>query len=335
MTKTKIEWCDESWNPLRGCSRVSDGCQNCYAESVAWRFKKPGMAFENLIAKGGQWNGSIKLLPEKLEEPLHWKKPRRIFVNSMSDLFHENVPFDFIDKVFAVMASASQHNFIVLTKRPARMLEYMTNEFTRRNIFTCALQIKTSATILNQWPLSNIKLGVSVEDQKTADERIPLLLKTPATFRLISAEPLLGPINLTRGVETRASFENWLSGDKFAIAELANQFMKNLPTKIDWVIAGGESGHGARPSHPDWFRGLRDQCKASNTPFFFKQWGLWAPQEQNPDRKDWAIVSPDGGFDIPDCRAPDKDLGELAMVEIGKKKAGNTLDGKQHLELAQ
>ncbi len=187
--KNGIVWTDETWNPLRGCSRVSEGCRNCYAESVARRFDGPGLPYEGLIASGGQWNGQIKLVPEKLDEPLRWQRPRRIFVNSMSDLFHPNVPNEYIDRVFAVMALASQHTFQVLTKRPERMLEYLNRRTTMPNVW----------------------LGVSIENQVTADERIPLLLQTPAAVRWVSAEPLLRPVDLFHVHEANGFTFNALS----------------------------------------------------------------------------------------------------------------------------
>lgn len=247
--KTKIEWTDATWNPLRGCSRVSDGCRNCYAEKVANRFSGPGQPYEGLIAKGGQWNGKIKLVPEKLSEPLRWKKPRMVFVNSMSDLFHESVPDDFIDKVFAIMARRPKHTFQILTKRPERMLRYLSSTNIGRRVNSYL-----PSTVNYSMPLPNAWLGVSVEDQVTADERIPLLLQTPAAVRWVSAEPLLGPVNMT-----------WVDRSDGMMVE-------RFPF-IDWVVAGGESGAKARPMHPEWVRSIRDQCVAAGVPFFMKQMG--------------------------------------------------------------
>lgn len=304
--KTKIEWCDETWNTIRGCSRISEGCRNCYAEKIAYRFSGKDQPYEGLIAKTGQWNGQIKPVPEKLTEPLRWKKPRKIFVNSMSDLFHENAPDYLIDQVFSIAARCPQHTFMILTKRPESMCDYMNARLTRKSIFNRALKIKTKNPLLGSWPLPNVWLGVSVEDQATANERIPHLLQTPATVRWISAEPLLGEIDLS------------------AFAE------------IDWVVAGGESGPGARPSHPEWFRFLRDQCQTANVSFFFKQWGEWAEtgQEKCAD----IIVAKDGrtcAFDRKTMEALDSEkrlFSATRMYRVGKKKAGNFLDGKQHLK---
>ena len=184
--KSSIEWCDATWNPIRGCSMVSHGCTNCYAMKVAHRFSGTGMAYDGLTkmtSAGPVWNGKITLVPKLLDQPLRWRRPRKIFVNSMSDLFHENVPDSFIAQVWNVMQNANHHTFQILTKRPERMLSWVGKWF-------------------RSWPpLPNVWLGVSTEDQATADERIPLLLKTPAAVRWISAEPLLGPIDIRQYLE--------------------------------------------------------------------------------------------------------------------------------------
>ena len=261
MDKTKIAWTDATWNPLRGCSRVSAGCEHCYAEGQAHRFSGPGLAFEGLTVagpKGPRWTGKIKLVPEKLAEPLHWRKPRRIFVNSMSDLFHENVPDEYIDRVFAAMSQAWHHTFQVLTKRPERM----------RNWFTCAdRHLATTRCFRNftdytepvgPWPLPNVHLGVSVENQAAADERIPLLLETPAAVRFVSAEPLLGAVNIC-AVPDSACRPAMFSALYSPLGDL------------DWIIVGGESGPGARPMNEDWVRSIRDQCVEAGVAFFYKQ----------------------------------------------------------------
>ena len=326
--KTGIEWTDATWNPIRGCSRVSEGCRNCYAEKVAARFSGEGQPYEGLMAKSGRWNGQIKFVEHLLDQPLRWKKPRRIFVNSMSDLFHENIPFDFIDRVFAVMAMCPQHTFQILTKRPERMLEYFNNTggVSRRDWVLIAVSRVTRKSRVDsfQWPLHNVWLGVSVEDQKTADERIPLLLQTSAAVRWISAEPLLGEIDLRK-----------LNADGFAydLDELNGEsneetFYENI--SLDWVVVGGESGKSARPMHPDWARKLRAQCVESNVPFLFKQWGQWKEinLSESVGEKEWYIINKNGVIDIPDDRTPSEDIGEVAMIEVGKKKAGRTLDGR-------
>jgi len=203
---TGIEWTDATWNPIRGCSRVSDGCRHCYAETQAARVismdRGRGIpngqgSYDGLLAKGGQWNGSIKVVESVMEQPLRWKRPRMIFVNSMSDLFHENVPCEVIDRIFDVMARASQHTFQILTKRPARMRDYLDG---------CSLaldskgqqQFIASDGSSHVWPLPNVWIGVSIEDQASADERIPMLLDTPAAVRWLSMEPLLGPVDIAK-----------------------------------------------------------------------------------------------------------------------------------------
>lgn len=322
--KTGIEWTDATWNPIRGCSRVSEGCRNCYAETVAGRFSGPGLPYEGLIAKGGQWNGNITLVPGLLDQPLRWRRPRRIFVNSMSDLFHENVPDDFIDKVFAVMALAPQHTFQVLTKRPDRMLEYL----TKRTDPTGVLPVRFASAEFSskagystypwRFPLPNVWLGVSAEDQKTADERIPLLLQTPAAVRWISAEPMLGPINL------EMYFEQWPDHNGVRVVQ-------GYPG-LDWVVVGGESGSEARPMHPDWASSLRDQCKDADVPFLFKQWGEWLPvdcpwEQDSPaplaNNERW--MNADGGHGFHGKQV-------WRMRRLGKKRTGRLLDGVQHDE---
>ena len=231
--KTSIEWTTgpdgspgATWNPVRGCSRVSEGCRNCYAERVAARFSKPGQPFHGfakvvaprdyLDRVGGRrdgWTGRVELVPDKLDEPLRWRKPRRIFVNSMSDLFHESLSDDAIERVFGVMALAQHHTFLVLTKRADRMLDWC-----RKFMQLRAHLIDTDERSFGdkRWeygvefpgvPLPNVWLGVSVEDQETADERIPLLLETPAAVRFVSCEPLLGPLGLSRYLGGRGDDE--------------------------------------------------------------------------------------------------------------------------------
>lgn len=282
--KTGIEWTDATWNPIRGCSRVSEGCRNCYAESVANRFKGQGQPYEGLIARTGQWNGNITVVDHLLDQPLRWRKPRRIFVNSMSDLFHETVPDDVIHAVFSVMAQATQHTFQILTKRPERM----------RDVLTLWDRIGITGNYFHGHPLPNVWLGVSVEDQATADERIPLLLQTPAAVRWISAEPLIGPIDFS-GM--------WVPHQNPAMHE-------NMLEALDWVVVGGESGKGARPMQLDWARTLRDQCQSAGVPFFFKQWGEFGPN--------W-FCDGDGKYDG----------GPIWMDRMGKKAAGRLLDGRE------
>ena len=236
-----IEWTESTWNPSTGCTKVSPGCAHCYAETFAERFRGvPGHPYEQGF--------DLKIWDDRLELPLSWKKPRIIFVNSMSDLFHPEIPFTFIASVFETMRLAYWHTFQVLTKRPEIALE-MSRQLS--------------------WP-KNIWMGVSVETQQYFT-RINTLRKIPAEVRFISCEPLLGTLD---GIDL---------------------------TDIDWVIAGGESGYGARPMKPEWARNLRDTCKSVGVPFFFKQWGAF------------------------------NEIG----LRVGKKKAGRVIDGEFWNEMPQ
>jgi protein gp37 len=218
--RSHIEWTDATWNPVTGCTKVSPGCKHCYAEVFAERFRGvPGHPYEQGF--------DLRLWPDRLEIPLRWKTPRMIFVNSMSDLFHERVPDDFVEQVFRTMALARQHTFQVLTKRADRLAEW-------------------HAAHPEFWNISNVWLGVSVEDRRYGVPRIAVLRPVRAAVRFLSIEPLLenvGELDLGR---------------------------------IDWVIVGGESGRGARPMRREWVLSIRDQCRAARVPFFFKQWGgVW------------------------------------------------------------
>ena len=263
MADTKIEWAKKSWNPVTGCTKVSAGCKNCYAEQVANRFW------------GDRKFTDIRLHPDRLLQPIHWKKPCRLFVNSMSDLFHESISFNYIDKVFAVMHYAKQHKFIILTKRPERMLKYLADTFlTHNRINRAHFDLGLKNVALREFPLSNVWLGVSVENQETANLRIPILLDTPAAVRVISAEPLLGPINFAKSIGLNRILEVCAGND------LTERFLD-----IDWIIVGGESGNNARPMHPEWVKFIRDRCKYTGIPFFFKQWGSWKPINHRFDEK--------------------------------------------------
>jgi protein gp37 len=348
--KSNIEWTDATWNPIVGCSIVSPGCTNCYAMSMAARIEamQPRSHYDGttMKVKGKPvWTGQLAMAPDHiLTAPLRWKKPRKIFVNSMGDLFHESVPDEWIDKVFAVMALCPQHTFQVLTKRSKRMREYC--NFIRSQYLDAQDEISQvrygSRSTAITWPLPNVWLGVSAEDQTRADERIPDLLATPAAVRFVSAEPLLGPIYFTLLDVTNGNTAhlNSLTGNTFVDgnAGQSSQTFKGL--KLDWIIAGGESGHGARPMHPDWARSIRDQCQAAGTAFFFKQWGEWVPQlgavdiSDNPEqsRYKWAEWQVDtckwDYIDNPQwCEDMDSDH---SVIRVGKAKAGNLLDGKTH-----
>jgi protein gp37 len=278
--KTGIEWTDATWNPVTGCTKVSPGCDHCYAETFAERWRgTPGHHFENGF--------DVTLRPERLDQPLRWKRPRRVFVNSMSDLFHDSVPGGFIAQVFAVMAGAPQHTFQILTKRHARMRTLLSSEDFAADVFMIAENEFAGSD--RRWPLPNVWAGVSVEDQKWADIRIPALVRTPAAVRFLSCEPLLGPIDLTAWMPP--GFCRWqCTGCRRFYSGAVQEFCPGCGHEgywcgshtgngqpngqpIGWVIAGGESGAGARPMRPEWPRKIRDGCQAAGVPYLFKQWG--------------------------------------------------------------
>ncbi len=245
--KSSIEWtrgddgsAGATWNPVTGCTKVSEGCDHCYAATLARRLKAMGNPRYQLDGPDGPGFG-VTLHPDKLTEPLSWRKPRRVFVNSMSDLFHDQVPDEFIAAVFQVMARTPRHTYQVLTKRPGRMASFVARWMDD------ACWPETGCPIFGneRTPLPNVWLGTSVEDQRWVTVRLAKLAQTPAVVRFASCEPLLGRLDLRW----------WLAGG------------------LEWVIAGGESGLGHRPVDPAWVRDLRDQCQAARVPFFFKQWG--------------------------------------------------------------
>lgn len=330
---TKIEWTDATWNPITGCSVVSAGCRHCYAMKLAGTRLQhhPSRAGLTIDTKEGPvWNGKVRFNEQWLRQPLQWLRPRRIFVCAHGDLFHELAPDEWIDRVFAVMADCPQHTFQILTKRPARMLAYLSNsERVCRAIAgwhkgNLRSYFPADHLVWQKYPLPNVWIGVSVEDQAAADERIPLLLKTPAAVHWISAEPLLGPVDLDSG----AADGLHALGCGHAGCDCGNH-------GIDWVVVGGESGAKARPMHPDWARSLRDQCAAAGVPFLFKQWGEWTPGV-NVDRQrgtvDTAILWDDCWHINPLNLATDNGHidDEPDLYRVGKKAAGRRLDGKLH-----
>jgi len=258
MSKTSIGWTEHTWNPLVGCTRHSAGCDKCYAFTMTKRLAAMGQKNYMGLTGNGHFNGVVRTLPEVLQVPMRRKKPTMYFVNSMSDLFHKAVPEDFIDQVFAVMASCPQHIFQVLTKRADRMAEYMCNLQRLDLIYDQWYSVNDQSACAEAWPLPNVWLGTSVENQEQADLRIPHLLKVPAAVKFLSCEPLLGPVDLWG-----ANYRNPNGGYTGAVT--------SWPGGVNWVIAGAESGHGARPMSLDWVRDLRDQCQAAVVPFFFKQ----------------------------------------------------------------
>jgi len=338
---TPIEWADATVNAINGCSILSPGCIRCYAMKLAGTRLRNHPSREGLTDQtktGPVWNGTVRLHEPALLQPLRWNRPRVIFWNAHGDTFHDAVPDEWIDRMFAVMAMTPQHKHLVLTKRAARMRAY----FDRTG------DLDALARILNQmdaispkgsrafdrFPFPNVWLGVSVEDQARADERIPDLLATPAAGRFLSCEPLLGPIDLTAlSLKTCTQKFDALVGmgwgtqsERYGGGRLYHGATKSPYAKLDGIIVGGESGPGARPMHPDWARSLRDQCAAAGVNFHFKQWGNWVPLRGHGDGK-WPTNQ--GGFirlTVDGRRADDGHPMQL----VSKKAAGRALDGATH-----
>lgn len=320
---TKIEWADATLNYVNGCSVHSPGCTNCYAMKQAHRFPvRQGLTTKT---KGGMvWNGTVRDNPKALEQALAWKRGRRIFWNAHGDLFHKDVPDEWIDRQIATCAFTPQHTHMILTKRSARMLQWMRDleaaivawfkhcepELLNEHFPHMAGVIAHPAGP-REWPLPNVWLGVSVEDQPRADERVPNLIATPAAIRFISAEPLLSEVSLARlqdGIPDNA-WLTWLD-------------------ELHLVIAGGESGHDARPVHPDWIRLLRDECEATGVAFHFKQWGEWLPISTHfPGFKAGTVHFDGRSFTGKQLRELDE---TIVAVKVGKKAAGRLLDGVEH-----
>lgn len=309
MTKTAIEWSDEVWNPVTGCDKVSAGCDNCYAERVAHRFGRPFL-------------GAVELHPKRLGEPLRWRKPRKVFVNSVSDLFHPDVDDLFLAEVFAVMSLTPQHTYQILTKRHKAMQGVLTSDdwwykvwLARRRLLNRNIAAdRREREYQPVRPLPNVWLGVSVENQRYADMRIPHLLATPAAVRFLSVEPMLGPVNFSL---------EWTPGAVNGRRQREGAALG----PIDWVIVGGESGAGARPMHPDWARTIRDECTAAGIPFFFKQWGEWSPDRPpGLGRRTMQSFQPDGT--LYDGHTNESWQACTSVYRIGKKAAGSELDGR-------
>lgn len=345
-------WWDKAWSLVSGCTPVSPACANCWAAKQTHMWAKnpnPIISDRNsdLTSAEGQFNGQIRLNHEFLDKPLRTRKPTAWAV--WNDLFHEDVPDDFIDRAFAVMLATHiwgnipNHRFLILTKRPERMAEYFSpgaevllkrwaetgdgwlRPYDPDEIFSDHVYSKVCHDwdengrnssgnpykpwgYLNQlWPLPNALLGVTAENQQTADERIPILLQIPAAVRFISVEPMLGPVDLIRAMDVAIEVDG----------EIETPAVGPMNNWLNWVICGGESGPNARPMHPDWVRGLRDQCKEARVPFFFKQWGEWGNE---PYRR---------GMEIYPSVTMDKEI----LFRCGKKKAGRLLDGVEYLEL--
>lgn len=345
--KSLIEWTDTTWQIVTGCSVVSPGCTNCYAMRLAGgrmqhHPSRQGLTIETKA--GAVWNGLVRFNEQWLTQPLSWRTPRKIFVAAHGDLFHEGVTDAQLDLIFCVAAIARRHVFQILTKRPDRMRDYfaaLQPVFEERMWATGLLEFSNDLS----WPLPNVWLGVSVEDQARADERIPALLATPAAVRWISAEPLLGPVNLdhvkffdrqTEGGGWETGWESSLNGKRFD--PWNDETMESEGhTRLDWVVVGGESGKGARPMHPDWARQIRDQCAAAGVPFLFKQWGAWCPGENvgtpSTSAEDAAWWD-DGAWDIRTVSLRESQEmhyeDEPNLWRVGKGRSGRLLDAVLH-----
>ena len=373
---SKIEWCEESWNPVIGCSKCSLGCTHCYAERMAHRLKGICVAtatnpyclltgrnhqYLGKTDDNGNWTGNIQYCDWLLDIPLHWNKPRRIFVCSMSDLFHPKVPFEFILKMIGITIATPWHTYLILTKRPKRMYDFFAcypdgwfiregmKHSTFSNEFFAIDSIKEILPDLSKaneywksnydqskrgkldgpvpFPQPNVHLGVSISNQAEADEKIPILLQIPAAVRWLSIEPMLEGIDLTRiGGDKfgwgRIDILNGLRYMRANALEEGSEWETEPCEKINWVVVGGESGPGARPMHPDWARSIRDQCVAAGVPFYFKQWGEYLHESQGVN-VDGPINA--GGNSKKGYLWPDGTW----SIRVGKKKAGCILDGKE------
>lgn len=332
-TTTGIEWTDRTWNPVTGCARVSPGCDNCYAAREASGRLSGHPAYRGL-AVGGEFTGEVRLLPDRLDDPLRWRAPSKVFVNSMSDLFHRDIPASFVARVWATMQLASQHTFQVLTKRPDRMAALLSDRAAYEHdlawledhldaihvgggggesvfssgVHTWLEDLGHRELAYTDLPLRNVWLGTSIETDRYTF-RARQLVETPAAVRFLSLEPLLGPL---------PSLE--LDG-------------------IDWVIVGGESGPRARPMFPEWVRDIRDRCTAAGVPFLFKQWGEWIPYEPDPQPPFWVSQHGDlidGHYLPPHLSDGDRVDGwwwpamnsDAIFRRVGKTPAGRLLDGR-------
>lgn len=344
MSTSRIEWTDATWNPIVGCTRCSPACDHCYAVRMAHRLGSNPQTpqykgLTRMTTSGPDWTGEVRCLPGELSRPLKWRESRRIFVGSMTDLFHPAVPFEFLDRIFAVMALCPQHTFQVLTKRPERMREYM-GLGDRGPLEALSKEVGAKQGYL-PWPLPNVWLGTTIWDQDSADRNVSVLLDTQAAVRFVSAEPMLGPVDMDKWIGSNGGVGRCdVCGQPYSEAHPTSQVHARCANQkcprgndgewyasvsyrpsISWVICGGETGPGARPMHPDWVRSLRDQCKGAGVAFFFKSWGEWAPWDDD----NWSI--PAGADDV---LAHDRaiQINGVEFLRVGKKAAGRILDGR-------
>lgn len=369
MSESKIEWTDVTWNPLAGCTYVSEGCRFCYAATMTRRLEAMGQADYAGLTTSKHFNGTIRLRPDKLAKPLKWRKPRRVFVNSMCDLFHKDVPDEFIAAVFGIMAACPLHTFQILTKRADRLASwslavqaeggigrYIRDNEDRRKVFrsvfgkvqkTAVFYGKTERADDDPWmlvmnaaacnygkaPLSNVWLGVSVENQAAANERIPHLLRTPAAVRFLSCEPLIAPVDLklphrdSDGDCTRCGC-SWGPPEE----TLEHDCPPGFGPRLDWVICGGESGPGSRPCDIEWIRNIVRQCKEAETPCFVKQLGAMIAMP-NDSLSEW----PRGGDELVCLESADilPMQGDTWRYRLSDRKGGDMEEWPEDLRVRE
>ncbi len=364
-TKTAIEWTESTWNPVRGCTKVSPGCKNCYAETFAERFRGvPGHPYEQGF--------DVRLVHDALYLPLRWRKPRQVFTNSMSDLFHDDVPTDFIAWMFAVMALARQHTFQCLTKRAERMRRLLGDKAFWHEV-SCAIDMTlededspvgpgrgwnglerrsddaraTAPAPDGSEPLPNVWLGVSVENQAAADERVPELLSTPAAVRFLSCEPLLGPVDLTRVDAFRPpTWPTSLSGEpKTYLDALRGEGLRpswtgvsietSVPNRLGWVIAGGESGPGSRACDVAWIRSIVEQCRAARVPAFVKQLGAHVEDRNDAGFEGDTSTSWPMDTDVEHDESDTGYQGAPVRVRLRDRKGGDMAEWPEDLRVRQ
>lgn len=348
-----ITWTDASWNPTTGCAKVSAGCKNCYAlREWPRNAAQAGSVYE------GRAFTDVMTHPERLDQPLRWRRARKIFVNATSDLFHDAVPTEFIDDVFAIMGLSyvmdREHVFQVLTKRTERMHAYLSDPETVHRVTRAMKRLGPKGGLAGEnsppaWPLPNVWLGVTVEDQAAANERIPVLLATPAAVHWVSMEPMLGAVDLTRIDMTRrigsTAWLDALSGSVWIPGNCGESSRTiGARARLDWVVLGGESGPDARPMHPHWVRTVRDACLAAGVAFLFKQWGEWVPRsdcyhtfedgkscvDYDPGATRWPCIRLTGRGNNGRNLAHAGDGDDAYMQRVGARMAGRLLEGMLH-----
>lgn len=341
-----------TWNPVSGCTKLTAECKHCYVERDWHRLT-------HLPAYAGRKFTDVACHDDRLDQPLRWQRARRIFVCSTADLFHVDVPDEFLDRVFGIMALCPQHTFLVLTKRADRMQQYLsapgrreaiakaTDRFPakhpldwvradRREAFERGGDPNENTDWLPRWPLPNVHVGVTAGTQESANERLPLLMQTPAAKRWVSMEPLLEPVDLTNIAPPDLG-----DGVKYAGINVISRHNQSLRGVLDWCVVGGESGarNKARPMHPQWAIDIRDQCAEAGVPFYFKQQGEWilgraATNDQRYNPKVWGcwVNIHDGKTHDGNTHDAFRD-GDTNMLYVGRKAAGEMLDGREHKEM--